>query len=193
MRTALAVLAAVLMAMLLVASCSSIPKREPPGSCRMFVVAPEFTAEEHAALQRSLDRWNDRAAEPFCMRDATASGEAENTEHGVFRIAYHSPYWYEISKNVGGANFIGIHWGNTDQIGIVDTLSADTFELVALHEFGHAHGLRHTEPPSIMCAFIGTATDFTENDDRECRRVGACSSETAIDLELPSDCVMVAP
>lgn len=169
------------------------PKRTPPGECgRTFVVAPEFTADERHALESSVERWNNVAIERFCLRDAK-QGEAEQTTHGVFRIAYKSPYWEQLSKNFGGANLIGVHFGGSDQIGIVDALAPDVFEVVAVHEFGHARGLRHVSPPAIMAAIAGSAFDFTDNDMSECRRVGACESDgdsehpTAMDVLAPID------
>lgn len=148
----------------------------PDGTCRTFVVAPEFTEAERAALERAVVRWNAIAIEPFCLRDG-APGEAEVTDNGVFRVRYRSEYWQQISARLGGSDWWGVHFGaRTHQIGIVDILGIDVFELVALHEFGHAHGLVHTGPPAIMTPGVGGTFDFTEIDMAECRRVGACAS-----------------
>ncbi len=147
------------------------PIPEPPPGCeRTFVVSPAFLPEERDALERAVTRWNRVAIEQFCLTDGT--GEA--IEHGIFRIEYGGTYWKGLSAYFGGANILGVHFGESDQIGIVDTLGMDTFELVALHELGHAHGLAHTPPPSIMAASVGSASDFTSIDMGECRRVGAC-------------------
>ena len=180
----------VLMAVLTL-SCSS-PDLPPPDGCgRTFIVAPEFTKAERIAMASAVERWNEISNEAFCLKPAQKVGEAEVVNHGVYRIPYKGAYWQEWSKALGNVDFIGLHFGRSDQIGIVDSLSPESFELVALHEFGHAHGLGHLPPPAIMCAYVGTASDFTANDMRECERVGACSSGQ--DAEAPPTSVDLPP
>lgn len=165
----------------LVAACAapvgeSKQRPSPPDHCdRVFVVDQAFTEEENIGLERAVARWNAIATEQFCLRPAEDGEIATNTQHGVYRIEYKSSYWETLSKQFGGANVLGVHYPSTDQIGIVGGMADN--ELIALHEFGHAHGLAHTEAPSIMHASIGTASDFTPIDMAECRRVGACQKE----------------
>lgn len=155
----------------------SEPKHKVGSACdRAFLVAPEFLPDERTAMQSAIERWNAIAIEQFCLQSSTTPGEAERTDHGVFRVVYGSPQWKQLSDQAGGSDVIGMHWSDTDQIAIIGTSAAE-FELIALHEFGHAHGLGHIDPPAIMCAYIGTADDFTPNDIAECERVGACASD----------------
>lgn len=150
---------------------SPAPTPVPPASwgCdRAFAASADFLPGERAALERAAARWNEVAVEQFCVVD----GDGQQL-HGIWRIEVGSPEWQHITSTFGG-EFYGIHLGNTDRIGIVSGLEVSLFELVALHEFGHAHGLDHTEPPSLMCSWVGSADDFTPIDIAECKRVGAC-------------------
>jgi hypothetical protein len=147
-------------------------------SCdRTFLVSSDFPPDERAALQRAASRWNEIAIEQFCLQVTDEEIDGEDSR-AIFRIPYKGEYWQKVSASMGGVDFIGIYWG-WDLIGIVDSMPIDQFERVALHEFGHAHGLGHTEAPSIMHAYDGTASDFTANDIAECKRVGACASDVA--------------
>jgi hypothetical protein len=168
------------LALALVVACSAAPEDGPaepllPSGCdREFVVSEAFTLEEWGMLDASVTRWNAIAPEQFCLRvGAVALGGS--VRHSIFRIPYRGEYWQALSKTFDGADVLGVHYGDTDQIGIVDVLDAVSFPMVALHELGHAHGLDHTEAPAIMYRSIGTASDFTELDMSECMRVGACS------------------
>lgn len=143
---------------------------------RTFLVSSEFSPEERAALDRAAARWNEIAIEQFCLQD-TAEEINGDDSRAIFRIPYKGEYWQEISASMGGLDFIGIYWP-WDLIGIVDSMPIDQFERVALHEFGHAHGLGHTDAPSIMHAYEGTASDFTDKDIAECKRVGACEADS---------------
>lgn len=160
------------------------PRQTPPGECgRTFLVAPEFTADEKEEILRAVDRWNDVSIETFCLAYSKKPGEAETTDRGIYRIPYKGEAWQAISKMFNGENVLGVYWGASDQIGIVDGMAIETFYLVALHEFGHAHGLDHTACPAIMCPYVGTADDFAPNDMAECQRVGACArpSDAGVD------------
>jgi hypothetical protein len=149
------------------------PKPTPPLNCdRTFVLGLEFPEHERGAINRATTRWNAFAVEKFCVVEGDSS--PEDVKHGIFRIVYGGEYWRQLSQSFGGSNVVGVHFGETDRIGIVDSLTEFDFELVALHEFGHAHGLGHTPAPSIMHASLRTAFDFTTFDFEECRRVGAC-------------------
>lgn len=148
-----------------------------PSECgRTFIVSPGFPDAEQIALRRAVVRWNDIAVEKFCVRGAEDSEMADRIPLGVYPIDPDSEYYRLLAKQHGG-DFLGIYFSSTSAIGIVDNLDEQLFELVALHELGHAHALGHTEAPSIMHAAAGTATDFTPNDLAECQRVGACPKE----------------
>lgn len=164
-----------LVAFLLVACGAFREKHVPhygpaPGTCdRVFVVSPDFDTDEVAALNRAVERWNYIATEQFCLSSGT--GNERTVDHGIFKT------WRGTDEYNGWAKdepVIGLHWSGSDEIAIVGDLPIEDFELVALHELGHAHGLGHTPPPSIMCAYIGTADDFTGIDLDACRAAGAC-------------------
>jgi len=155
--------------LLLLVACSAAIRSpyDSDGGCgRTFHVSAAFTQGERAALESAVARWNEIADEQFCLDDGDG-----NDEHGVFRLEGQE---LENLRADFKSDVIGVFYHEGGRIGIVANLPLDVFEVVALHEFGHAHGLQHTPPPSIMNAVVGTADDFTDNDLAECRRVSAC-------------------
>jgi hypothetical protein len=148
----------------------------PPTTChRTFYASPEFTMEERIGLERAAMRWNAIATEQFCIVDGNGSWAS----HTINRVEYGGEHWRSVSDQFHGVDWLGVHYGSNDSIGIVSGLGFEMFEVVSLHELGHAHGLGHTPPPSVMHASAGTALDFTGNDLAECARVGACLSGDA--------------
>jgi hypothetical protein len=166
-------------------SCSAAEpaKPRPPANCdRVWYASPTFPASEREALEQAAARWNAIAREQFCVVD----GDGSYGANAILRIEYGGEYWRSLSAHFGGANVLGVHYGENDSIGIVDNLTAESFMLVALHEFGHAHRLSHTPAPAIMHAHVGTATDFTPLDFEECHRVGACKAQPHAPTAKPS-------
>lgn len=156
-----------------------LPPRPRPSDCdRTFTVSSAFSEKEKDAIERAALRWNAIAVEQLCVEKGNEAFDQTNAPpRGIFRIERNGEYWRSLSESHGGANILGVHFGDSDVIAIIDTLSDADFELVALHEFGHALRLGHVPAPAIMHASIGTATDFTPNDLAECQRVGSCLKE----------------
>jgi hypothetical protein len=138
-----------------------------------FAVSTEFSVEERAIIDRAVARWNEIAVPQFATYP---SDEAQvGCRHCVYRIVIDSDLWRALDAKYEG--LLGIYEPAFDRIGIVWPLEPAVLELVALHEFGHAHGLVHTEDPAIMFFSVGSAVDFTDIDLAECRRVFACVAD----------------
>lgn len=165
--------------MLLAACAAFAPKHEhryapPPGICdRTFSVSPDFSAEEDAALNRAVARWNYIAIEQFCL--SSGYGNERNERHAIFKMVQYSPEYWVATKDT---NVIGLTWEPDDRIAIMAGLDIEIFELTALHELGHAHELGHTACPAIMCPNVGTTDDFTDIDMAACRAAHVCPEDS---------------
>lgn len=174
-----------ILVMLLVVSCSSYgtsghkPLPLPgPGDCNhSLTVTTDLSDEQRIIFNNDVARWNAIATEQFCTQPGEVN--AATDQHIVFTFEHGGEYWKTLSQQFGGADVLGIYFGMADAIGFAMPQEDETFELTGLHELGHAHGLDHTVCPAIMCPYVGSATDFTPNDETECRRVGACATPDA--------------
>lgn len=156
-----------------VAACG--PSTFPSKECgTTFAVSPAFSAEERVAIDRAMLRWNGIAEVRFCTRFSASKLPADYSEPILEKIEYGGEIWQKLAKDFHG-NVYGVHLTIPERIYVVDSLDPATFEIVVLHELGHAHGLWHTDSPAIMHAKLDGTADFTSNDIAECERVGACN------------------
>lgn len=112
---------------------------------------PAFSPDEQAQIQRAADEWN-KYVKP------------------AYRI--HPGDDWQVLKQEPPHSYNGEAKRSTKTIWIRPVpIGASVYE-VALHEFGHALGLGHTET-GVMMAFT-VSTEFTSEVLAECRRAGAC-------------------
>jgi hypothetical protein len=148
---------------------------QPPAVCeRTFFVRPGFSEEQRARIDRATRRWNSIADEKFCTLD---NDSAEGPE--ILPLAYPSEE-YDRLRDYFKTDYTGAHWkawgSNNEQHDVIVIrvdIDDDMFEVTAMHELGHAHGLGHIEEPGIMSNQEFRYT-ITVGDLKECRRVGAC-------------------
>ena len=119
-----------------------------------FVVDPSFDGRERQELAAAAAAWNDVAREEIEL-----GGGPWRIERGP------------LDPQLGGETF-----PDERRIVMRAGLDADLFAQIALHELGHAHGLRHVRGYGVMFwnADDRQAQVVTDVDVAECRRVAAC-------------------
>lgn len=119
---------------------------------RAFEVDPKFSADERSEIARAAEEWNARTKP---ARRITFDGHA-----------------WRVLKEDPATGFNGRADSSTRTIQIRPEHPGVSTYAIALHEFGHAVGLGHTDS-GVMMAFT-VSTEFTPDVIAECRRVGAC-------------------
>lgn len=110
-----------------------------------------FTAGQQDEIQRAADAWN-----AFTVRPVRLTDDGD---------------WLILPALVPGG-WLGYSQPRRRLIRVSPMTPDDQIYAVALHELGHALGLRHVSQ-GVMDPTRQTV-DFSEQDMAECRRVGAC-------------------
>lgn len=156
-------------ATLLAVGCAAGGSRPSFDCDRTFFISPKFSEREKVVIERAASRWNDITSKNICTVRAT-----ELTFEDTIELEpASSNFWQEESERQG-YDVVAVFQSPAMRIVVPDGMAEDALEFAVLHEMGHSLWLGHTEPPSVMAAFSGAATDFTMNDIEECRRVNAC-------------------
>lgn len=129
--------------LLLVASCGSLA----------FAIDPAFAPSEREEIQAAAAAWN-LVVSP------------EN------RLTFDAASWRVFKREPPSGGFNGLCRRSERTIWIRPQPIGATTYAVALHEFGHALGLGHTESGVMNPNRV--TVEFSEEDLVECRRAGAC-------------------
>ncbi len=113
-------------------------------------IPPSFTSDQAQMITDAATEWQKRSGN-YVTFDADPRARFDV-------ITFEGGDAFEMSRNFDGALGESIFDGQSTTIVIYDGLDATTFHQTVMHEIGHAIGLVHTGPGTIMCKDTGCAT-----------------------------------
>lgn len=114
-------------------------------------IAPgDFSSDQVAAILDAANEWQS-SSDAYVTFDGAPATEDTIVFHARTPDAM-------LAEFGGGAIGNNAYEGQSSNIDLVMTLDAETFHQTVIHEIGHALGLIHTTPGTIMCANTQCAT-----------------------------------
>jgi len=106
-------------------------------------IDPSFSVEEAQAITDAATAWQAQSGS-YVTFDANPRAPSDV-------ISFTRGTWFEMSREFDGSLGESIYDGQSTHIVIYEGLDLTTFTQTVTHEIGHAIGLVHTGPGTIMC------------------------------------------
>jgi hypothetical protein len=113
-------------------------------------IAADFTDTQYQAIRDAALEWQDSSDNYVTFDSAPATSDV---------ISFQADSVWELRSEFGGGA-IGYtqYEGQSSNVYLGTSLDAETFHQTVLHEIGHAIGLKHTTPGTVMCQDTTCAT-----------------------------------